>query len=79
MAEHADMTVHGTATLRKLMTEVGATTPPDLAALADSDEFVYVDCVRDMKFRSGICFISKELAIALGMKKGQRGQLVWIP
>ena len=65
---HADMTIHGKATVEILL---------DLASLNPNEELVYVDCVRDMKFRSGICFISKELADALDMKQGQRGQLNW--
>jgi len=76
---HADGTVHGSSTVKFLKTHVGANTHKNLASLSDYNELVYVDFVRDMKFSSGICFISKELADALEMKKDERGQLVWIP
>ncbi len=76
---HADGTVHGTSTVKFLMSQVGANTHRNLAALYDDSRLTYIDFVRDMKFSSGICFISEELANALEMKKDQDGQLVWIP
>jgi len=79
MSEHADMTIGGAATVGKLIKDVGYNTHPGLDSLGTHEELVCLDCTRDLKFKSGICFISKELADALGMERGQRGQLVWIP
>ena len=75
---HVDMTVHGSSTVKFLRTHVGANTHKNLASLSDYDRLTHIDCVEDFKCKSGIYFISEELAQALGMKLGQRGQLIWV-
>jgi len=73
-----DFTVHESATVEKLMDTPGLDSD-DLWFLWKQDELVYLDCVQETNTKSGLGFISKEFAEMLGMKKGQRGQLQWLP
>ena len=70
---HADGTVGCQRTVQQLLNGDSD------AFISEKDELVELDCTRDMKFRCGLCWVSKELSDALGMKDGQRGQLVWYP
>ena len=76
---HVDIDVHGSSTVKFLMTHVGANTHKNLANLSDNERLTFIDAVGDLKCGSGIYFISEELAEVLKMKKGQYGQLHWIP
>lgn len=78
---HVDMTIDGFASVGFLLDGWKYCVNPikDLNLLNEVDQLVCLDAVRDMKCEKGLYHISKELADALNMKKGQRGQLVWVP
>ncbi|MDP2952179.1 MAG: hypothetical protein Q8O76_02535 [Chloroflexota bacterium] len=69
---HADGTVGVWRTVQQLLDGDSD------AFVSKEDELVELDCTRDLKFRYGVCRLSKELADALGMREGARGQLTWV-